>query len=419
MIRNGKRELAYIKKIDWIRPIEGADNIELVGIMGWTCIAKKGEFKVDDLCVYFEIDSKLPEENWTKFMEAKHYKVKTMKLSKFKVISQGLALPLGELSDYFKEDLYSSKVRWIYNKKYINSEGKEEVVVNIDDPVTDYLNVKYSVVEDNKRKTSNDKYTSMVQRHQKLFKNNKIIKWLYKRNWGKKLLFLFLGKKQDSKRAFPTHFPYIHHTDEERVENLVPAILENKQEWIQTLKIDGTSATYILEKKKFGKYEFYVTSRNVRQLTPDQECFHERNVYWEMEKKYNIQEVLKKLLESHPSWTYVCIQGEIAGEGVQGNPHKIKDTNFYAFNFIDSEKGRWNSEEARNLLDFYNISFVPIISTHYILPDTIEELKAQAEAGEIELEEGCGDREGYVYRDKEGQMSFKNVSNKYLLKRGE
>ena len=44
MIINEKRALAYTAQIAWVRPIEEADNIELVGINGWTCIAKKGEF---------------------------------------------------------------------------------------------------------------------------------------------------------------------------------------------------------------------------------------------------------------------------------------------------------------------------------------------------------------------------------------
>ena len=89
-----ERSLAHIEKIAWIKPIEGADNIELIGILGWVCIAKKGEFSVGDLAVYFEIDSKLPEAEWSEFMRPKHFKVKTMKLGKFNVISQGLALPI-------------------------------------------------------------------------------------------------------------------------------------------------------------------------------------------------------------------------------------------------------------------------------------------------------------------------------------
>ena len=62
MLINDKRALAYTTYIDWVKPIEGADSIELGGIGGWTCIAKIGEFKAGDLCVYFEIDSKVPAD---------------------------------------------------------------------------------------------------------------------------------------------------------------------------------------------------------------------------------------------------------------------------------------------------------------------------------------------------------------------
>ena len=73
-----ERSLAHIEKIAWVKPIEGADNIELIGILGWNCIAKKGEFKEGSWCCYFEIDSKLPEKEWSEFMRSKHFKVKTL-----------------------------------------------------------------------------------------------------------------------------------------------------------------------------------------------------------------------------------------------------------------------------------------------------------------------------------------------------
>ena len=55
-----ERALAHIEKIEWIKPIEGADNIELIGVLGWICIAKKGEFTVGQKAVYIEIDSLCP-----------------------------------------------------------------------------------------------------------------------------------------------------------------------------------------------------------------------------------------------------------------------------------------------------------------------------------------------------------------------
>lgn len=88
MIVNDKRELAYVVEIKDLVPIEGADNIVLTHIGGWPVIVKKTEFTVGDKAIYFEIDSKVPEtDERFAFLENKGYKVKTMKLNKFKVFS--------------------------------------------------------------------------------------------------------------------------------------------------------------------------------------------------------------------------------------------------------------------------------------------------------------------------------------------
>ena len=167
MIIDGKRSLAHVERISWVKPIEGADNIELIGVLGWTCIAKIGEFKENDLCVYIEIDSKVPEKEWSEFLRRKHFKIKTMKLSKFNVISQGLALPI---------DMFDIEIP--------QKEGSD---------VTELLEIKYSNPADAKRKSDGpDKYEVMAQHHKKLFKKS-WIKWLMKREWGKKLLFALFG----------------------------------------------------------------------------------------------------------------------------------------------------------------------------------------------------------------------------------
>ena len=247
MIINDKRALAYTARCGKIEKIEGADNIELMSVLGWKVIAKIGEFHEGDMCVYFEIDSKLPEKEWSAFMASKKYKVKTMKLGKFNVISQGLALPMA-----------------VFDVEIPNEEGVD---------VTELLGVTYSVEEDNERKSNkvnkDKKYQSMAARNAKLFKK-KPFRWLMRREWGRKLLFAIFGKKRDNPRGWPTHFPHIHKTDEERVENL-PWVLGYERPLIVTEKLDGTSCTYILEKKKKG-YEFYVLSRNVRQADENQAC---------------------------------------------------------------------------------------------------------------------------------------------------
>ncbi len=394
------RALAHIEIISNIKPIENADNIALATILGWQVIVKKNEFKVGDKCVYIEIDSLCPKEDERfAFLESKKYKVKTMKLGKKfgSPISQGLALPLNEFPEIADKDIGTD--------------------------VTDTLKITYYSADDRQRKSNktdpNAKYKSMAARHPKLAKK-KWFRWMMKKNWGKKLLFLLLGNKKDKSLTFPTKFEFITKTDEERCENLNQDLLFNyNKPLIQTLKVDGTSSTYILERKRFNKFEFYVCSRNIRQLTPDQKCYHKDNVYWEAEYKYHIRDFLQKQLKNHPEWNYVCLQGEIAGENIQGNPHKLKGLNFFGFNFIDSDNGRWNSIKSKTLCESYGIPWVPIISENYYLPSTMEELKLEAD-GNCDIPGSSGLREGFVYRGIDDvNFSFKNVSRQYLIKKGE
>ncbi len=90
------RKMASIQRVIDTFPISGADKIEACQVLGWVCVIKKGELKAGDLCVYFEIDSILPNESEFAFMEARRYRVKTVKLRK--QVSQGLALPLDNIT---------------------------------------------------------------------------------------------------------------------------------------------------------------------------------------------------------------------------------------------------------------------------------------------------------------------------------
>ena len=386
-MENKERALAHVEKIEWIKPIEGADNIELIGVLGWVCVAKKGEFQTGDLAVYIEIDSKCPENDERfEFLANKKYKVKTMKLGKFKVISQGLALQLSLFPEL---------------------DGK-----NIGDDVSKDLKITYSSEEDVKRKSNsidpNAKFKSMAARHKNLAKK-KWFRWLMKREWGKKLLFFFLGKKRDNPKEFPK---WIVKTDETRIEN-APFYLQNKNPWIKTEKLDGTSCTFAIDRQKKGKdkFEFIVCSRNVRQADKNQECYHDSNIYWELADKYGIESVLTKLAIEN-NYDRVVLQGEGVGD-VQGNPYKFKENRLYVFNLI-IEGNRVGTKEMADFCDGNNLLHVPIISTEYYLPKTMEEMKLEAD-GYSEINPKVR-REGYVYRSQDGQQSFKNVSREYLLK---
>lgn len=54
------RKLLSIRRIAEIKSIEGADKIEAARVDGWWVVVKKGDFKVNDLVLYFEVDSWVP-----------------------------------------------------------------------------------------------------------------------------------------------------------------------------------------------------------------------------------------------------------------------------------------------------------------------------------------------------------------------
>ena len=405
----GQRELVYIARITEVKPIEGKDRVECAVVNGgWTCMVQKGAFEVNDLGIYHEIDSLCPSSNEVyAFLEKRKYRIQTQKFGSF--YSQGLLMPAADFG-------------WVYNKEgdCIVADSKQ---YKEGDFLTEDLGVKHYEYEETKKKTSSgDKYKKMAARHPKLFRNP-VIKWIYKKNWGKKFLFIFFGKKKDKIAThFPTHFPYIHKTDQERCENMT-WVLNDKTPFIVTEKCDGSSGTFILERKRGvlkSGYEFYVCSRNVRQLTPDQQSYYDDNHYWEVAKKYDIENKLRQFLEENEDIEYVCWQGEVCAPPIQKNPHKLKETHLFLFHMTDSKNGRWDIRDAVKLWEKYDMEHVPIVDENYILPDDFEEFKQTAD-GEYRPEvcegnTGCR-REGYVYyKTTDPNFSFKNVSREYLAK---
>ena len=389
MIINDKRALAYTAKIEEVKEIPGYDRVEHARVgAGWWCIVSKSDnFKPGDICIYFEVDSKVPanDERFA-FMEKRNYKVKTLRMCK--VYSQGLIMPITAFPEITTTEEH------------------------ID--VTDVLHITYAVEEDNARKNGdpNAKYTSMKARYKKLFKHP-LVKKIMRYAWGRKLMFFFFGKKKDNPRTVPTHFQFIQKTDEERCENL-PWVLGYNDPLIVTEKLDGTSSTYILEKKGRNKYEFYVLSRNVRQQDENQKTYHDHNIYWDMAFKYDIENKLKQYLDEN-DLDYVCIQGESVGS-VQGNPLQLTEDDLYVFNFIRSDKGRIPSNEGKLIVEGMGMKWVPILDLAFYMPNDMEEFKLMADAKSVVNPKV--DREGIVLRDPKTDFSFKNVSRKYLLKHG-
>ena len=396
------RELAYVVTIDEIRPIEGYDRVEYARVGGWWVIIKKDQFKVGDMAIYIEVDSKVPEKEPFMFLEKRKFKVKTLKMCK--VISQGLLMEPADFGWYVSGVGESSFITW----------GNGTESLSVGDFVTEALGITYAEAEDNKRKAkSADKYKLMAQRNGKLFAKQPF-RWLMKRDWGKKLLFVFFGKKKDKKHGWPA---WVVKTDEERCQNMPWLFPGDLEEWIATEKIDGTSTTFTM--KGFGKNrQFFVCSRNVVFDKPDKNCYYETNVYTEMAEKYNIEKVLEEILFRYSAvCNFVTIQGETYGEAVQKRDYGLKGRDFKAFNVIlgyeDGHTERLNPMDMKELLDEFGVPTVDIVDEHFKIPATCEELLVLA-SGPSAIDGGM--REGLVFRSYDGARSFKAVDNNFLLK---
>ena len=194
------RELAYICMVDDVTPIENADRLELAHILGWQCVVGKGEFQKGDLAVYFETDAQLPNVepfSSMEFLAKKHFKIKIQKIRG--VLSNGLLVPISAFG--WEYDTSASEPTVIIER---SASGAIKECLHKGDGLTERLGVTYNEPEDNIRKApSKDKYKRMASRHPRLFKNP-LIKWIYKKKWGKKLLFFFFGKRLINELHFRT-----------------------------------------------------------------------------------------------------------------------------------------------------------------------------------------------------------------------
>ena len=389
----GQRELAYAVKVTNITPINGADRVELAHVNGWQVMVKKGEYKIGDLAVYFEIDSKLPETEPFEFMSKYKYRVKTQKFIKGSVLSQGLIMTPAEL-------------------------GLKDVKEG--DFLTDKLGVTYYEAEDNIRKADNKKLAELKADKfmEKWAKEHKFLfRFAFIREWRRKKFL----KKYFAKQKKTGDWPFwVTKTDEERVQNLPALFINNHKQYWVTEKIDGTSTTFTMAQAPKKKRHAIICSRNVVFNTPEKEKQNyykdtDGNVYVEMFEKYDINKVLNYILDEHPDYEFITIQGETYGGTIQKRKY-CEDHRLAIFNYIYKKKGeapvRLNPADMKTAISNINIKLdihletVPIICSMSLENYDCDKLLKEAEG--ISKIDGLP-REGLVFRDMEGKEYFKEV----------
>ena len=351
-----ERKLVTVKQIRDIQPIEDADKIELAFIDGWQCVtAKDNGFKKNDLCIYFEIDSLLPELPDTEFLRPKNFRIRTIKLKG--VLSQGIIFPLDFLKNFTEGISILEKIKL----DEISFEGYD---------LSEIIGV--------------EKYEQPIP--------------------------ACLGGQIEG--YFPNKCP---RTDAERCQNLSYELQQYKElvaGFVVTEKLDGSSASFMLIDDVFK-----VCSRNL-DLTET-----EGNTFWQVARKNDIEAKMRFFASTHNIKEF-AIQGELVGEGIQKNKYKLKGHDVYLFNAFNIDTQTYFTwSEFIELIDVTELKQVPVISDSYSVTDDTNALLLFAEGKSVLCD--TTEREGIVFKSKHinnirtssfGQILFKAISNKFLLK---
>lgn len=394
------RKLASLQKVLNVRPIVGADLIEVVDVLGWSVVVKKEDkIQIGDLVVYYEIDSFLsdqdPRYNTPVFQERfinwgdkRGMRLKTIKLRK--QISQGLVLPISMFPEITPA---------------LQAEGQD---------VTELLKI--------------EKWESLHEQGG---------------NSGG------MGNKTAGAKPFPS---FIRKTDQERVQNYIKELPNHIDETFEvTIKLDGSSMTVfridntspnfdyawedietrlLRKKSKLGKFWYKVLnalrikrpptyldgvcSRNI-QLDPNGD-----NHFSAFVKRENILERLGNLNRN------IAIQGELIAPSIQENYEQVKDYEFYVYDIFDIDKQEYMlPAERRGIVELLGLNHVPVLEeakplTDFLVPGN-GELRAMVDKI-LDYAEGPGmnpgvKREGVVLKSNKWDWSFKAISNSYLLKK--
>lgn len=420
------RKLASIVEISKVSPIDGADRLEVAEMKGkgWKVVVQKGEFKVGDLACYFEIDAFLdPNDERYSFLKERclrkfvsnggnvlreGIKIKTIKLRG--QISQGLLMPLDKFPEIcdrlaWKEgDGYSTggwRVRDVKTATWFIAETKEEYDKRVSE----------SDIPSEEWKEYNE-FSNLVP-----ILDADVTALLHVEHYDevKEQLQPAMGNPicADAKGKFPSDF--IPKSDEERIQGHMEFFEAYRDATFEiTAKDDGSSMTVAYSPRIDQEDPFIVCSRNLRLKRPEEGG--KVSAFWQVVRKYDLEANLKDLYET--LCKEFAFQGELVGPGVNADRDGYKDYEFHVFRIWDIiNQGFVPPQNRRNICHVLKLPHVQVIEDKYPFfkkITTIEEALKFAEGKTIRGNE----REGIVLKqdDGSGDLHFKIVSNRYLLK---
>lgn len=349
-----ERVMARVVRVDAINPIEGADKIELAQIGGWKVVVKKGEFQVDRLAVYCEIDSFIPH-----------------------TIAPFLTKP-GQ-----------------FPKVYNNVEGQRLRTVKLRGQISQglLLPAMVAVVA-----FDGSKFDEGQELSEFFYEGQDVTELLGIQKWEPPAEF----RAANAKGSFP-HF--IPKTDQERIQNLSRSLekwIAEGHRWQVTEKVDGSSMTVFYKDGEVG-----CCSRNL-ELKDDG-----TSTFWETAKA---EKLVEKLISHGKNIALQgeLIGGNIQGNaykvpGFQFHLYDIFD--------IDKQE-YWHPDAVLVFALENEIRHVPEVHGYFDMGEKTSDMEILLTFAEGKSLIGAKpEREGLVFKSlTEPGTSFKVISNKWLLK---
>lgn len=117
----------------------------------------------------------------------------------------------------------------------------------------------------------------------------------------------------------------------------------------------------------------------------------------------------------------IAIQGELVGNGIQGNKYKMRDQDFYVYDVYDIATGQYFTPTERKVfVTALDLLHCPVFNTAVEIDvEIVADLLAMAEGKSVMGDITGPEREGLVFKCNEKELSFKVISNKFLMKHGD